>query len=52
MTLSENLYPGLGIIRFGAILMSKHQFYQLFFLKDQALAPAMLVGKLSNNKEE
>jgi hypothetical protein len=34
--------------RFGAILMSRHRFMKLFYLKNQAFSTVMLVGKLSN----
>jgi len=33
--------------RFGAILMSRHRFMKLFYLKNQAFSTVMLVGKLS-----
>lgn len=33
--------------RFGAILMSRHRFIKLYYLKNQTFSPATLVGKLS-----
>ena len=38
--------------RFGAILMSRHRFMKLFYLKNQAFSTVMLVGKLSNITDE
>jgi len=32
--------------RFGAILMSRHRFMKLFYLKNQAFSTVMLVGKV------